>query len=235
MAIDPRAFHFTLRAIATIHTPYESKFGVPRQSGVVNALESTIVFTPEFRNKDALRGIEGYDYLWLWGFSQTADQGWSPTVRPPRLGGNVRRGVFATRSPFRPNPLALSSVRLLRLEERPGLGTVLVVDGADMMDGTPIYDIKPYLPFTDSHPDARAGFAEHVRDQQLAVDCPPALLARLPEHLQNGAIAMLAQDPTPHYKKDPTRIYGIAFAGYDIRFRIAEGTVIVVDIVETGK
>lgn len=232
MDIDPRAFNVTLKAIATIHTPYESKFGVPRQSGVVNSLESTIVFGPEFRNKDALRGIEGYDYLWLiWSFSEAIRSDWSPTVRPPRLGGNVRRGVFATRSPFRPNPLALSSVRLLRVEERGELGSVLVVDGADMMDGTPIYDIKPYLPFTDSHPDARAGFADGVVDLALEVDFPPALLAKLPEHLRSGAVVMLAQDPTPHYQKDPARVYGIAFGGYDIRFRVSDGVAVVVDVV----
>ena len=232
MDIDPRAFNVTLKTIATIHTPYESKFGVPRQSGVVNSLESTIVFAPEFRNKDALRGIEGYDYLWLiWSFSEAIRSDWSPTVRPPRLGGNVRRGVFATRSPFRPNPLALSSVRLLRVEERGELGSVLVVDGADMMDGTPIYDIKPYLPFTDSHPDARAGFADGVVDLALEVDFPPALLAKLPEHLRSGAVAMLAQNPTPHYQKDPARVYGIAFGGYDIRFRVSDGVAVVVDVV----
>lgn len=233
MDINPEAFHVTLKAIASIHTPYESKFGVPRQSGVVNGLESRIVFAPEFRNKDALRGLEGYDYLWLiWSFSEAIRADWSPTVRPPRLGGNVRRGVFATRSPFRPNPLALSSVRLLRIEEDENDGPVLIVDGADMMDGSPIYDIKPYLPFTDSHPEARAGFADAVKDEVLAVDFPPELLAQLPEGLREGAVQMLAQNPVPHYQKDPARIYGIVFGGYDIRFRVAEGQATVVEVVK---
>lgn len=231
-SIDPAAEHVTLKVIATIHTPYDSKFGVPRQSGVVKGLPSRIVFRPEYRNRDALRGIEGYDYLWLiWSFSEAIRADWSPTVRPPRLGGNERRGVFATRSPFRPNPLALSSVRLLRVEEDAEDGPVLIVDGCDMMDGTPIYDIKPYLPFTDSHAEARAGFAAGVADQQLAVDFPQALLEKLPPHLRAGATAMLAQDPTPHYKKDPARIYGLSFAGMDIRFRVAEGRLTVVDVV----
>lgn len=231
MEINPEALHVTLDVIATIRTPYESKFGVPRQSGVVNQLECRIVFAPEFRNRDALRGIEGYDYLWLiWSFSEAIRADWSPTVRPPRLGGNVRRGVFATRSPFRPNPLALSSVRLLRVEDDPKDGPVLVVDGADMMDGSPIYDIKPYLPFTDSHPEARAGFAADVKGAQLAVDFPPALLAKLPEHLRAGACAMLAQNPIPHYQKDPARIYGIAFGGWDIRFRVDGAQAVVVEV-----
>lgn len=232
MDINPEAFQVRVNAIATIHNAYESKFGVPRQSGLVNQLESTIVFAPEYRNKDALRGIEGYDYLWLiWSFSEAIRGDWTPTVRPPRLGGNARRGVFATRSPFRPNPLALSSVRLLRVEEDAAHGTVLIVDGADLMDGTPIYDIKPYLPFTDSHPDARAGFAERALDAQLTVDCPPSLLAKLPPHLRDAALAMLAQNPTPHYHKDPSRVYGVAFGGYDIRFRVSGEICTVVDIV----
>lgn len=231
--INAAAFHVTLKAIAIIHTPYESKFGVPRQSGVVNQLESRIVFEPEFRNKDALRGIEGYDYLWLiWSFSEAIRADWSPTVRPPRLGGNIRRGVFATRSPFRPNPLALSSVRLLRVEDTDDEGPVLIVDGADMMDGTPIYDIKPYLPFTDSHPNARAGFAEKVVDAQLAVDFPQPLLEKMPQYLRTGAVAMLAQNPIPHYQKNPDRIYGIAFGGYDIRFRVINDVATVEEVVE---
>lgn len=230
--INPEAFAVTLKAIATIQTPYESKFGVPRQSGVVDELACRIVFAPEFRNKDALRGIEGYDYLWLiWSFSEAIRDEWSPTVRPPRLGGNVRQGVFATRSPFRPNPLALSSVRLLAVEEDPHDGPVLVVDGADMMNGTPIYDIKPYLPFTDSHPDARAGFAQTVLGDQLSVEFPQTLLAKLPEHLQKGAKAMLAQNPTPHYQKDPERVYGVLFGGFDIRFRVADGIATVIEVV----
>lgn len=232
MDINPDAFQICVRAIATIHTAYESKFGVPRQSGLVNALESTIVFMPEYRNRDALRGIEGYDYLWLiWSFSEAIRGDWSPTVRPPRLGGNERRGVFATRSPFRPNPLALSSVRLLRVEEDTDNGPVLVVDGADMMNGTPIYDIKPYLPFTDSHPKASAGFADDVRTETLSVHCSPEIIEKLPAHLREAALAMLAQNPTPHYKKDAARVYGIAFGGYDIRFQVDGDRCCVVDIV----
>lgn len=228
--------HVTLKVIATIHTAYKSKFGVPRQSGIVNQLESRIVFEPEFRNKEALRGIEGYEYLWLiWSFSEAIRSDWSPTVRPPRLGGNVRRGVFATRSPFRPNPLALSSVRLLRIEETPNEGMVLIVDGADMMDGTPIYDIKPYLPFTDSHPEAKAGFAQEVLDEQIAVDFPQTLLDVLPQHLRAGALAMLAQNPIPHYQKDPSRVYGIDFGGYDIRFRVAEHRATVIEVINRQK
>lgn len=231
--IHPDALHVTLKVIATIHTAYKSKFGVPRQSGIVNQLESRIVFEPEFRNKEALRGIEGYEYLWLiWSFSEAIRSGWSPTVRPPRLGGNTRRGVFATRSPFRPNPLALSSVRLLRIEETLHEGTVLIVDGADMMDGTPIYDIKPYLPFTDSHPEAKAGFAADVLNEQLAVDFPQTLLEILPQHLRAGALAMLAQNPIPHYQKDPSRVHGIDFGGYDIRFRVADNQATVVEVVQ---
>lgn len=221
MDIDPRAFNVTLKAIATIHTPYESKFGVPRQSGVVNSLESTIVFGPEFRNKDALRGIEGYDYLWLiWSFSEAIRSDWSPTVRPPRLGGNVRRGVFATRSPFRPNPLALSSVRLLRVEERGELGSVLVVDGADMMDGTPIYDIKPFIPYADNHPDARGGFTNDTSGYTLAVTFPEQLLEQVPVSHREALRGVLAHDPRPSYQHDPERVYGMEFAGMEIRFRV---------------
>ena len=224
MDIDPRAFNVTLKAIATIHTPYESKFGVPRQSGVVNSLESTIVFGPEFRNKDALRGIEGYDYLWLiWSFSEAIRSDWSPTVRPPRLGGNVRRGVFATRSPFRPNPLALSSVRLLRVEERGELGSVLVVDGADMMDGTPIYDIKPYLPYADCHPDAAGGFAENRKNYALEVDFPPELEAQIAPGHRAALRGVLAHDPRPSYQSDPGRLYGVAFAEKNVRFTVRDG------------
>ena len=229
---NPKAEHVTLKVIARIRTHFPTKFGVPRQSGLVDGLESMIVFEPEYRNVEALRGLEAVDYLWLiWSFSEAIRDDWSPTVRPPRMGGNVRMGVFVTRSPFRPNPLALSSVRLLRIEEHPGLGHVLIVDGADQMDGTPIYDIKPYLPFTDSHPDARAGFADQTRHQSVEVVCDDALLERLPAHLRKGALAMLAQNPTPHYKKDENRIYGVSFDDFDIRFQVKEDVLTVIDIV----
>ncbi|MDO4281579.1 MAG: tRNA (N6-threonylcarbamoyladenosine(37)-N6)-methyltransferase TrmO [Peptococcaceae bacterium] len=230
------AEHVQLRVIARARTAFATKFGAPRQSGLVEGLESRIVFEPEFRVREALRGLEGYDYIWaLWSFSEAIRDDWSPTVRPPRLGGNVRMGVFATRSPYRPNPLALSSLRLLRIEETADEGCVLVVDGADMMDGTPIYDIKPYLPFTDSHPNARAGFAAEKLADQLAVDFPEALLARLPAHLRRGATRMLAQNPSPHYKHDASRVYGLAFAGFDLRFTIDGAQLTVVDVVsETG-
>lgn len=228
---NPQAEHLELKVIARIHTAFPEKFGVPRQSGVVEGLESRIVFEKEYRNRDALRGIEGYDYLWLvWSFSEAIRSDWSPTVRPPRMGGNTRMGVFATRSPFRPNPLALSSVRLLRIEESKHEGLVLVVDGADMMDGTPIYDIKPYLPFTDSHPQARAGFADEVKGDDIDVDFPLALLEKLPEHLRQGAVAMLAQNPTPHYKKDENRVYGLAFDAYTLRFTASENKLTVVAV-----
>lgn len=232
---NPAAEHVTLKVIARIRTHFPTKFGVPRQSGLVDGLESMIVFEPEYRNIEALRGLEDYEYLWLiWSFSEAIREVWSPTVRPPRMGGNTRMGVFATRSPFRPNPLALSSVRLLRIEEHPSLGHVLIVDGADQMDGTPIYDIKPYLPFTDSHPDARAGFADHTLSQSVSVQCSEELLEKLPVHLRNGAIAMLAQNPTPHYQKDKERIYGVAFDAYDIRFRVQDEVLTVVEIRDSG-
>ena len=228
---NPLAENVKLQVIARIHTAFPEKFGVPRQSGVVEGLESRIVFEKEYRNKDALRGLEGYDYLWLiWSFSEAIRSQWSPTVRPPRMGGNVRMGVFATRSPFRPNPLALSSVRLLRIEETKDEGMVLVVDGADMMDGTPIYDIKPYLPFTDSHPEARAGFADAVKNDDIEVVFPKELLEKLPKHLQKGAVAMLAQNPTPHYKNDPERVYGLAFAEFTLRFVVKENTLTVISV-----
>lgn len=233
---NPKAEHVTLKVIARIHTHYPTKFGVPRQSGLVDGLESMIVFEPEYRNVEALRGLEEVDYLWLiWSFSEAIRDDWSPTVRPPRMGGNMRMGVFATRSPFRPNPLALSSVRLLRIEERQDLGHVLIVDGADQMDGTPIYDIKPYLPFTDSHPDARAGFADQTRTQSITVDCEMDLLKRLPEHLRKGAMAMLSQNPIPHYKKDDKRVYGVFFDTFDIRFQVKDDVLTVIDIVSVDQ
>ena len=213
--------------IAHIRTDFPTKFGIPRQAGIADALQGTVVFEPEFRVDDALRGIEGFSHLWLiWGCSENAGSSWTPTVRPPRLGGNVRMGVFATRSPFRPNGLGLSCVRLLSLKKEPMLGTTLLVAGADLMDGTPIYDIKPYIPYADSIPDAAAGFAPD-EGRVLAVDFPEQLLNAVPEEKRAGLLSVLAHDPRPRYQDDPERIYGMAFAGLDIRFRV-EGTMLTV-------
>lgn len=220
-----------LRPIAHIRSDFAEKFGIPRQSGLVESLEAQVVFTPEFRNPDALRGIEGFSHLWLiWEFSQAKREGFSPTVRPPRLGGNQRLGVFATRSPFRPNPLGLSCVRLLGREETAGQGTVLRVAGADLLDGTPIYDIKPYLPYADCRPEAVGGWTGGKADRLLTVSCPEELLARLPEGKRTAALGVLANDPRPHYQSDPERIYGLAFAGYELRFRVEGETLTVIDI-----
>lgn len=219
----------SIKVIARIRSDFRTKFGVPRQSGLVEALRAEIVFEPEFRNPDALRGIEGFSHLWLvWQFSATVREDWSPTVRPPRLGGNVRMGVFATRSPFRPNPIGLSCVRLEGVEQR-AEGPVLIVSGADLMDGTPIYDIKPYLPYADCKADAAGGFAPQ-RAEELAVEFPPELLARVPEDKRAALTGVLAQDPRPHYQSDPARIYGMSFAGMEVRFRVADGVLTVVEL-----
>ena len=212
-----------INIIARMRSDFSTKFGIPRQSGLVEELRSTIVFEPEFRNADALRGIEDFSHLWIiWQFSEAVRQGWSPTVRPPRLGGNTRMGVFATRSPFRPNNLGLSSVKLLGVEHTAEYGTVLHVGGADLLDGTPIFDIKPYIPYGDCHPEATGGFTDKVGEFLLEVDFPPALLALLPEDKQQAAIGVLRHDPRPSYQRDPERIYGLTFAGYDIRFSVKE-------------
>ncbi len=213
----------TIQVIARMHSDFFTKFGIPRQSGLVEELRSTIVFEPEFRNADALRGIEDFSHLWLiWQFSEAVRTGWSPTVRPPRLGGNTRMGVFATRSPFRPNNLGLSSVKLLGVEHTAEYGTVLHVGGADLLDGTPIFDIKPYIPYGDCHPEATGGFTDTAGEFLLQVDFPPALLALLPQEKQQAAIGVLRHDPRPSYQRDPERIYGLTFAGYDIRFSVKE-------------
>ena len=223
---------FSMRPIARIHSDFSTKFGIPRQSGLVDALTATVVFEPEFRNPDALRGIEGFSHIWLiWAFDQSVRQGWSPTVRPPRLGGNAKMGVFATRSPFRPNPIGLSSVRLEAVEQTPDHGTVLHVRGADLMDGTPILDIKPYLPYADCKPEAVGGFAAVPKGADLAVEFPPELLARVPEGKRTALTGILAQDPRPQYQNDPERIYAMAFAGLEIKFRVA-GDVLTVVAVE---
>ena len=219
-----------INIIAHVHTDFSSKFGIPRQSGLVDELEATIIFEPEYRNPDALRGIEEYSHLWLlWQFSECIDKEWTPTVRPPRLGGNKRMGVFATRSPFRPNPIGLSCVKLLGVEKTEKHGCILRVAGADLLDGTPIYDIKPYLPYVDSHPEASNGFALNEKEGRLTVEFPEDLLKRIPPNKQAALKAILAQDPRPGYQDDAERIYGIEFAGFDIRFSVRDSVLTVVE------
>ena len=220
-----------IQAIARMKIDFPTKFGIPRQSGLVDELRSTIIFEPEYRNPDALRGIEGYSHLWLiWQFSQAVRQGWSPTVRPPRLGGNTRMGVFATRSPYRPNSLGLSCVRLLAVEDTKEFGTVLHVGGADLMDGTPIFDIKPYIPYGDAHPDAIGGFSDQAGDFLLDVVIPDDLLNQVPSNKQQALLGVLSHDPRPSYQRDPERIYGLSFAGYNIRFQVRENVLSVLAI-----
>ena len=213
----------SIQVIARMKSDFPTKFGIPRQSGLVQELRSTIIFEPEFRNADALRGMDDFSHLWLiWQFSEAVRTGWSPTVRPPRLGGNTRMGVFATRSPFRPNNLGLSSVRLLGLEETKEYGTVIHVAGADLMDGTPIFDIKPYIPYGDCHPEATGGFTDTAGDFLLRVDFPEELLSMLPQDKRSAAIGVLSHDPRPSYQKDSDRVYGLNFAGFDIRFTVKD-------------
>ena len=220
-----------LKVIAKIHSDFSGKFGIPRQSGLVEELESAVVFEPEYRREDALRGIEDFSHLWLiWGFHMAVRESWSPTVRPPRLGGNTRMGVFATRSPFRPNPIGLSSVKLLGVEHHPEYGRILRVAGADLMDGTPIFDIKPYLPYADSHPEATGGFAGHDGGKVLEVDFPPELQALVPPDKQAALTGVLAHDPRPAYQQDPDRVYGFLFAGQEVRFTVDGDRLQVVDI-----
>ena len=215
--------------IARIHSDFPTKFGIPRQSSLVQELKSRIVFEPEYRDENALRGIEQFTHLWLiWNFSES--KGWSPTVRPPRLGGNTRLGVFATRSPFRPNPIGLSSVRLEGVERDPKLGPVLLVSCADLMDGTPILDIKPYIPYADAHPEASDGFTAQTIQHHLEVDFPAELLERVPMDKRAALIGVLAQDPRPSYQDDPERIYGFPFAGLELRFRVEGKRLTVVDV-----
>lgn len=238
---------YEMRVIAHIHTAFRSKFGIPRQSGLVTETQAEIVFLPEYRNPDALRGMEGYSHLWLiWQFSQSMHTkrerpemrdtdrngrgAWSPTVRPPRLGGNTRMGVFATRSPNRPNAIGLSSVELERVELHTARGPVLHVRGADMLDGTPIFDIKPYLAFTDSHPDAVCGFADEKKDDALQVSFPPELAQRLAPCDRDTVCALLAADPRPSYQNDPGRVYGMTYGGYEVKFTVENGLLSVVDV-----
>ena len=221
-----------LKIIARIKSDFPTKFGIPRQSGLVEDLQATIIFEPEYRNKDALRGIEDFSHLWLiWHFSEAIQKEWSPTVRPPRLGGNTRMGVFATRSPFRPNALGLSSVRLLGTEDTKEYGTVIHVAGADLMDGTPIFDIKPYIPYGDCHPDATGGFTDSADDFLLNVNFPDELLQKIPQNKRQALIGVLSHDPRPSYQKDSDRIYGLSFAGFDIRFSVAEKILTVCDVI----
>lgn len=219
------------KVIARIHTDFATKFGVPRQSGLVDSLKARIIFEPEYRIPEAVRGLEEFSHIWLiWQFSQAVREGWSPTVRPPRLGGNTRMGVFATRSPFRPNEIGLSSVRLERIELDPKLGAVLHVAGADLMDGTPIFDIKPYLPYADSHPEATGGFTDPVKARHLEVSISPELLDKVSEQSREGLLGVLAEDPRPRYQSDPARVYGMGFAGVEVRFTVADNRLTVVDI-----
>ena len=226
-----------LAVIARIQSDFTTKFGIPRQSGLAPSLRSTVIFEPAYRDANALRGLEDYSHIWLlWGFSKIEEPRFSPMVKPPRLGGNKRMGVFATRSPFRPNPIGLSSVRLEGMEAKRGLGTVLYMSGADLMDGTPIYDIKPYLSFTDSHPDAQNGFAGAQYAHALAVVFDPRLLSLIPEQKRAALIESLEQDPRPAYQDDPDTPYGFEFADFDVhfdvRFRVREDVLTVFEVVK---
>ena len=220
-----------MKVIAHIHTDFPTKFGIPRQSGIIPSLQGRIVFEPEYRNAEAVRGLEDFSYIWLlWEFSQAVRDTWSPTVRPPRLGGNVRKGVFATRSPFRPNPIGLSSVRLEHIEFDAKLGPVLYVTGADLMDGTPIFDIKPYIAYTDSHPDAVSGFASTPAEYLLEVDFAEELLQKVPESQRENLIEVLAHDPRPQYHADPERVYGMEFGGMEVKFKVNHDLLTVLEI-----
>ena len=207
--------------IARMHSDFDQKFGIPRQSGLVEELESTIVFEPEFRNPDALRGLEGFSHLWIvWEFSKARRETWSPTVRPPRLGGNQRLGVFATRSPFRPNPIGLSCVKLVGVEQTAEFGPVIRVAGADLLNGTPIYDIKPYLPYADCKPEAVGGFASAPKEATLTVHIPEEIVEKIPAEKLEAVCGVLAQDPRPSYQDDPERVYGMRFRGLEIKFKV---------------
>ena len=221
-----------MKIIAHIESDFKEKFGIPRQSGLVPQTRARIVFEKEYRVADALRGIEGFSHLWLiWAFSEAERETWSPTVRPPRLGGNTRMGVFATRSPFRPNPIGLSCVTIEQVQMDSPEGPVIIVGGADLMDGTPIYDIKPYLPYVDSHPDARGGFAHEKKEYHLEVIFPEELLNIFPKAKQEAIVEVLRQDPRPQYHDDPERKYGVAFAGHDVHFTVKDGILTVFEVV----
>ena len=221
-----------IRPIAYIENDFDEKFGIPRQSGLVPQLQAKILFEPEFRDVQAVKGLEDFDYIWLiWEFSKAVRENWSPLVRPPKLGGNTYMGVFATRSPFRPNSLGLSCVKLEKVEtEDRENGPVLYVSGADLLNGTPIYDIKPYLPYTDSHPRAAGGFTDMVKQDLLQVEFPAQLLEHIPEEKREALTGILAQDPRPSYQNDSKRVYGLMFAGKNVKFRIAEEIVQVFEV-----
>lgn len=222
-----------MKIIAKIYTEFDEKFGIPRQSGIVDETVGRIVFEPEYRNDDALRGIEGYSHLWvIWMFSKAKREVWQPTVRPPRLGGNRRMGVFATRSPYRPNPIGLSSVRLLGVEHTENEGTVLIVSGADILSGTPIFDLKPYLKYTDSHPDAKGGFADEVKDYKIEVDFAEDVRRSLSEEEMKKLAAILEQDPRPSYKAEDERSYGMKYCGKEVTFKYENGKLLVTNIDE---
>lgn len=224
---------YELKVIARVYDDFPTKFGIPRQSGIVEAVKGRVIFEPEYRNADALRGLDGFSHLWLiWGFSENEDEGWSPTVRPPRLGGNTRMGVFATRSPFRPNAIGMSVVRLDRLEPSSPEGPVLHVSGVDMMSGTPIYDIKPYIPYSDSIPEALGGFVTGNKDACLDIEFPERLLERISEDKRQALMGVLRIDPRPAYQKDPDRIYGLDFALWNIKFSVLENTLTVLEVSE---
>ena len=223
-----------MKVVARIRSDFPTKFGIPRQSGLVEDLRATVVFEPEYRDPAALRGLEGFSHIWLiWQFSQAVRDTWSPTVRPPRLGGNARMGVFATRSPFRPNAIGLSCVRLEGIRHDPDLGDMLEVSGADLMDGTPILDVKPYVPYADCRPEALGGFTGNDGGHTLAVDFPPALLEQVRPDKREALLGVLARDPRPSYQHDPERVYGMAFAGYEVRFSVS-GEVLTVREVHPG-
>ena len=220
-----------MKPVARILSDFPEKFGIPRQSGIVDCLEAKIVFEPEYRVMDAVRGLEDFSHIWLiWEFSESPHDTWSPTVRPPRLGGNVRMGVFATRSPFRPNPIGLSCVKLLKIENDPELGPVLTIAGADLMNGTPIFDIKPYIPYADCHPEATGGFTTAVQMKQLEVQIPEDLLSKIPENKRDALLGVLKLDPRPRYQADPERVYGMDFADLEIRFQVRDGVLTVIEV-----
>jgi tRNA-Thr(GGU) m(6)t(6)A37 methyltransferase TsaA len=226
----------SMKIIAHIHTDFTEKFGIPRQSGLIDALKGTIVFEPEYRNPDALRGLEELSHIWLiWEFSESVRDTWSPTVRPPRLGGNKRMGVFATRSPFRPNAIGLSCVKLDNIEHHPELGPILHISGADLMNNTPIFDIKPYLTYADSYPDAVGGYTESLEDYILDVDFPERWLSLIPEDKRVAVKEVLAHDPRPSYQNDSSRIYGFEFAGFNIRFTVKDRMLTVCEVKEVHK
>lgn len=219
-----------IKPIAYIHSDFPTKFGIPHQSGRIPSLKASIVFEPEYRNIDAFRGLEEFNYIWIiWQFSENVRSDWSPTVRPPRLGGNIRKGVFATRSPFRPNSLGLSSVQLEKIEYHSSLGPVLHISGADLMDHTPIFDIKPYIP-SDCHPDASCGFTGQIIDHKLSVVFPPGLLNKIPEELRSSLIDVLSNDPRPGYQRDPQRIYGMPYGCHDIHFKVDDEILTVISV-----